>query len=160
MYMKGIWEMKEKNGAKQKYTDPQELWDRAADYFEWCENNQIIEEKAFAAQGTIITHEYHHDRPFTQAGLCVHLGISSETWRNYRKDEKLAEVINLIDMIMFEQKFSKAAVGMFNANLISRDLNLADKSEIDHTTNGKDMNAKMSDEEFNKKLEDLGVKFD
>jgi hypothetical protein len=32
---------------------------------------------------------------------------------------------------MFTQKFSGAAVGIFNANIISRDLGLIDKKQID-----------------------------
>ena len=31
---------------------------------------------------------------------------------------------------MFEQKFAGAAVGLFNANIIARDLGLTDKQEI------------------------------
>ena len=59
---------------------------------------------------------------------------------------------------MFEQKFAGAAVGLFNANIIARDLGLADKQDI--TTNGESITKSMSDDDFADQLEKLGVKFD
>ncbi|MFC0183379.1 terminase small subunit [Pseudarcicella hirudinis] len=44
------------------------------------------------------------------------------------------EVITRIEEIVYVQKFEGAAVGAFNANIIARDLGLADKQNIDLST--------------------------
>lgn len=40
------------------------------------------------------------------------------------------EIVRVIQTVMFAQKFEGAAVGAFNASIISRDLGLVDKSQI------------------------------
>jgi DNA-packaging protein gp3 len=67
-------------------------------------------------------------RAMTIAGLCLHIGITHETWCQYRKrDEAFSEVTATIDSIIRTQKFEGAAADLFNANIISRDLGLVDR---------------------------------
>ena len=41
-------------------------------------------------------------------------------------------IIHKIEEIIYNQKFEGAAVGIFNSNIIARDLGLSDKKDIDH----------------------------
>ena len=150
--MAQLWEIaldrftdKKKRGAGQppKFDTPEQMAIRAREYFEWCSKTPLNEHKIFAQQGEIIDGEVKHKRPFTQAGLCVYLGISEDTWRNYRdKKPEYFEVTKLITDAMYDQKFSGASAGLFNANIIARDLGLKDKSEIDHQSTDGSMSPK------------------
>lgn len=155
---KELWEISKGPGQPPKFSSPQEMWDRAVEYFKWCGQHQLVEEKIGFFQGEPTSGFVGHKRPMTQKGLCIFLGITVSTWHNYKKNTEYLEVIEAIEDIMFEQKFAGAAVGLFNANIIARDLGLADKQDI--TTNGESITKSMSDDDFADQLEKLGVKFD
>lgn len=139
---------KEKRGAGQppKFDSPEKIAKRAREYFEWCQNETLDEEKLFAFQGEVTRDTIYHKRPFTQAGLCIFLEISEDTWRNYRKKPEFFEVVSEIDKVIYEQKFSGASVGLFNSSIIARDLGLKDKSEIDHQSSDGSMSPKDAQE--------------
>ena len=61
---------------------------------------------------------------------CLEVGIEFEHIHiiDYKD---FSQVITRIGKIIYDQKFSGAASGFFNANIIARDLGLADKKEID-----------------------------
>lgn len=142
--MAHLWEIgASRIGKPPCFDSPEEMLGRAIEYFKWCEDNPLGEHKIFAQQGAIVDGEVKHRRPYTQAGLCVYLGISEDTWRNYR-DKKPAyfEVTKLITDAMYDQKFAGASAGIFNANIIARDLGLKDKSEIDHQSSDGSMSPK------------------
>ena len=122
-------------GQPPSFNSPEEMWVLAVDYFKWCEDNAIEESKVFNNQGEVLNAKVPHMRAMTQAGLCAFLNVSKSTWHNYKNKEDYLDVTSTIDQIMFEQKFSGAAAGMLNANIIARDLGLADKTETDATVN-------------------------
>lgn len=126
--MARLWE-KVKFGAPPAFESPEEMWERAVEYFKWCEENTLDESKIFNNQGEIISGRVPHMRAMTQAGLCAFLNIGVSTWHDYKKKDDFSAVISRIESIMFEQKFSGAAAGLLNANIIARDLGLADKTE-------------------------------
>lgn len=139
-----LWEVAAKRGVGKPpaFKSPQEMLERAFEYFEWCATETMDEDKLFAFQGVVTRDVVQHKRPFTQAGLCIFLGIGYSTWHDYKsgkagaEEDKLAysEVIKQIENIMYENKFSGASVGLFNANIIARDLGLKDKTETDLTS--------------------------
>lgn len=128
--MAELWEVARGPGQPPKFSSPQEMWDRAVEYFQWCGKHQIIEERTGFYQGEAASAFVGHKRPMTQRGLCVFLGIGISTWHDYKKRDKYSEVTARIEDVMFEQKFSGAATGQFNANIIARDLGLADKQDL------------------------------
>lgn len=142
--MAHLWEIgASRLGQPPCFNSPEEMLERAIEYFKWCEDNPLGEHKIFAQQGTIIDGKVNHKRPYTQAGLCVYLGISEQTWRNYRdSNPAYFEVTKLITDAMYDQKFAGASAGIFNANIIARDLGLKDKSEIDHQSSDGSMTPK------------------
>ena len=68
-------------------------------------------------------------RPFTLAGLCVHLGIGRSTWRGYRARPAFSPVIEWVESTVWVNQFEGAAADLLNANIIARDLGLADKTD-------------------------------
>ena len=47
------WKLRSRHGPKPKFTDPEDLWKKACEYFQWVEENPLQEEKAFAYEGVI-----------------------------------------------------------------------------------------------------------
>ena len=108
------------------------LWAACCEYFEWVEANPL--EEAFQYQGAVSEKPLPKMRAMTIWGLCRFLGITRFTWDEYRGREDFSAITSQVEDTIKDQKFSGAAAGLLNANIISRDLGLADKQE--HT--GKD----------------------
>lgn len=136
-----FWKLRSKHGRDTLFESPQLLWDAACEYFEWCEENPFYETKPMVVSNgpkdgsSVEMVEIPVKRPFTMHGLCSYLGCNTEYFRNFknqeRKDgESFSSVINQIEETIYNQKFSGAASGFFNANIIARDLGLANKEDI------------------------------
>lgn len=135
--MKGnqFWKQRSRHGRLPTFPEgpegAQKLLEACEDYFAWCEENPLYEEKAFAYEGEITTHDSPKLRAFTLNGLTLFIDVTDQTWinwRNHRPD--LLEVIQWAEKVIKDQKFVAAAAGLLNANIISRDLGLADKTEL------------------------------
>lgn len=128
-----FWKLRSSHGRKPKFSNPEDLESACYAYFEQVEANPIMVETS-TKNGIV---KLARQRPFTVAGLCVFLDISEDTWANYKKDKDLIGVTTRIDQVMRSQKFEGASAGIFNANIIARDLGLADKQEVKAKVNVK-----------------------
>lgn len=140
------------NPLKPKKYTPEELWKGACEYFEWCDENPImvIEQskmpqrldaslakqlkpsqiKGFMKQ----TIELPHTRAYSIERLCIFLNISRETFDNYSKTdgyETYFDICTHIRSIIDSQHFEGGMAGTFNANIVTRKLGLADKTQSD-----------------------------
>lgn len=118
-----------KVGRPKKYT-PDTLWKKAVEYFEYCRDNPLKEEKAYHYQGAINTHNISKMRAMTESGLCLMLDIDDETFRRYQKEPQFCGVIKKIKQTIKTQKFEGASADLLNANIIARDLGLKDHQEV------------------------------
>ena len=117
-------------GAPRKFNTPEELSDAVCGYFQWIEDNPLKESKLVSFQGDSKLEQIPKMQAATQAGLCLYLGIHEQSWREWRENRAdLSEVIKNTDMAIRNQKFVGAAADLLNANIISRDLGLADRNE-------------------------------
>ncbi|HEY5125372.1 MAG TPA: terminase small subunit, partial [Ignavibacteria bacterium] len=78
-------------------------------------------------------------RAMTMEQLCFYLHCSDSYFRVFKsklkeKDEDFLTVITDIETTIRTQKFQGASADLLNANIISRDLGLMDKSSVDMTT--------------------------
>lgn len=127
------WKLREKHGTEKTYT-PEQLHEKANEYFQWCIDNPLQEEVAYHYQGVITKDTISKMRAFTLKGLCNYLYIVANTFKNYEKEKDYFTVTTRIRQIIDNQKFEGAASGFLNPNIIARDLGLADKQEIKDTT--------------------------
>ena len=125
-----FWMNRTKHGISKIFSDPAVLWSECVNYFEWCDDNPLMSSESIKFQGEATLTEVPKMRAMTLTGLCFYLKISLETWRTYRKDNDLLGVICEAEQIIYDQKFAGAAADMLNANIIARDLGLADKKEL------------------------------
>ena len=126
-----FWEARSSAGQKPLFANGEALWKVCVEYFTWVEANPLWEDHLVTFQG-MATHEpVAKMRAMTLAGLCHFLDIDQRTWALWRASRAdLIPVITRAEAVIYEQKFSGAAADLLNANIISRDLGLADKSEL------------------------------
>lgn len=130
-----FWRQRSKHGRDKIFETPEDLWNAAVEYFQWCEQNPIIEGGWGKSKREIL-------RAFTITGLCYYLDCNSQYLKTFKaqlnpegKDaEGFNTVITRIEEVIYTQKFEGAAAGIFNHNIIARDLGLKDAQDI--TTGG------------------------
>ena len=130
-----FWKLRSKHGRDKLFESPELLWEAATEYFEWCEENPLIEVDFRGKDADRV--ELPKMRAFTLQGLCLYLDCNTAYLRNFKNQERadgkdFSSIITRIEETVYDQKFSGAASGFFNANIIARDLGLADKSEFKH----------------------------
>lgn len=124
-----FWLARSSHGRKPIFASPEELGEACAEYFQWVEKNPLKESQAFAYQGTVKLKELPKMRAMTLTGLCIFLDIAKRTWDDYREHEDFLPVTTRVEEIIRTQKFEGAGAGLLNANIIARDLGLAERSE-------------------------------
>lgn len=125
-----FWLLRSSHGRNPKFSKPDDLWNAACEYFQWMEDNPLLEEKGFAFQGVVTKEKFSKMRAMTIDGLCLFLDISDDCWRDYCKKKDFSVVTARILKVIRSQKFAGAAADLLNANIIARDLGLSDKSEF------------------------------
>lgn len=131
-----FWKARSSHGRSPIFAAPEDLWTAATEYFEWVEANPLWEAKPFAFQGTVTVENLAKMRAMTITGLCIFLDISMPAWADYRTREGFSSVVTRVEEIIRTQKFEGASADLLNANIIARDLGLADKSEFTGANGG------------------------
>ena len=151
-----FWKIRTKHGRDKLFSSSDILWEEACKYFEWCDKNPWAETttktKAIGTKkgvdgkkaddtgkedvNLIESSNTPIARPYTISGLFIYLGCNTQYLSQFKaalpKDEQdFSLIITCIEEIIYTQKFEGAAVGAFNATIISRDLGLRDKSETE-----------------------------
>ena len=133
-----FWKQRSKHGKDALFASPSLFWTEACRYFDWCDKNPLI---AIEHNGKDAREcKVPKMRAYTQTGLCLYLGLHGGYFKELRErvqkkkdplSKEFAEVIAQIEAVIFTQKFEGAAAGFLNANLITRDLGLADKQQVE-----------------------------
>ena len=127
-----FWKSRTKRGPNFIFKKPENLWSVACEYFSWCVADPIIEDKF--VKGDIIP--VPRMRPFTQKGLISYMGVAKRTWELYCEREEYKDVCDEIRSIIFQQKFNGAVIGIFQHNIIARELGLSEHLETENTQKG------------------------
>lgn len=123
-----FWKLAENAGRPRLFKNPEELWDKAVEYFQWCDENPLISYEWNGKDPVKCTLEKM--RAYTWSGLEYYLNIDS--LREYKTTYKeFSHIISRIEKVLYTQKFEGAAAGLLNPNIIARDLGLVDKKEMD-----------------------------
>lgn len=125
-----LWKLRSKHGRDKLFATPELLREAAGEYFEYCDTTPVLKEDYVGGFATRVLRQM--PRPYTLAGLCIYVGASRHWWNEFRKHATpdFLEVIHEIEEMIWNQKFEGATAGVFNANIISRDLGLVDKTDV------------------------------
>lgn len=130
-----FWEQRSKHGRDKLFASPELMWEAACEYFAWCDDNPLYEKDWVGKDAYEV--DKPKMRPFTMQGLCRHLNCDTSYFRKFKEtaSKDFFTVITRIEETIYEQKFTGAASGFLNANIISRDLGLIDKKDLNVDTN-------------------------
>ncbi|MEE6129151.1 terminase small subunit [Chryseobacterium arthrosphaerae] len=147
-----FWKFRSKHGRDKLFATPEELWTAACEYFQWVEDNPLPETKVFQHQGKVVKEVVPIMRAMTLGQLCFYLHCNEAYFRQFKKrltnkDDGFSTVIADIENVIFTQKFQGASGNLLNANIISRDLGLADKKEVNASVSFLDYLMQSSDDE-------------
>lgn len=128
-----FWQERKSSGRKRKFSSPKQMWDMACDYF------QHIDDNPFIIKGSGNKIKEKKPKPYTLQGLWIHMNITKGTWYFYKEELKdddphkalFEETCEYIDQIIYDQKFSGAAVGIFHHQIIARSIGLVEKVDIE-----------------------------
>lgn len=127
-----FWKLRSKHGRDKLFSTPEALWEAACEYFDWCDANPLIEID-FRGKDAVEV-KLPKMRAYTWEGLELYLDI--HRLRDYKTNptyKEFSPVIARITDIIYNQKFTGAAAGFLNPNIIARDLGLSDKKDLTHS---------------------------
>lgn len=126
-----FWEARSSAGAKPKFKNGEDLWKACVEYFEWVDENPLYEDRLVTFQGFARHEPAAKMRAMTIDGLLLFIDTTWETWGHWKKNRPdLSEIITRAEKVIRSQKFAGAAADLLNANIIARDLGLADRNEL------------------------------
>jgi hypothetical protein len=138
-----FWKLRSKHGRNKLFASPDLLWKAACEYFEHTDSRKWIKKDWVGKDAYEVERET--ETPYTMTGLCLYLGCSHDYFIQFEKDlagkddelsKGFSEILTRVKQIVYTQKLEGAAVGIFNASIIARDLQLKDK--VDAEVSGKD----------------------
>ena len=123
-------------GRPLKYT-PVKLQEKFVEYVQWCKDNPIVLGTKVSntsvegiPYGSVTTEE--KPRLVSIGGFLVYIGATRSWWGELdRAKQDFSAVKDLIRGFCEEYQKEMAATGIFNANIISRLLGLADKKQVE-----------------------------
>lgn len=136
-----FWELRSKHGRDKLFSTPELLWEAAVEYFQWCEENPLKEEKVFNYQGEIVRADIAKMRAMTLSGLCLYLRCNENYFIVFKKqlpegEQDFNRVIAEIESVIYNQKFQGAAADLLNANIVAMELGMKHKTETDLNVQG------------------------
>jgi hypothetical protein len=148
-------------GLHKNIETPEILWDLFLDFKEWLKNNPIQRNEFSSRMESIVS--IPMERPLTWSRFDCYvndLGIITDL-EDYRlnTDSRYSDfkgVITRINKEMYSDKFEGASAGIYNANIIAKDLGLVDKQQTENTNYNHDI--EMSPEERNQRIKELQQK--
>lgn len=131
-----FWKFRSKHGRNKLFDSPELLWEEAVKYFQWCVDNPLIEVD-FRGKDAVEVY-LPKMQAFTWAGLEYYLDMDLRRYRDALNGslhsggshDDFVQVLVRINNVIYNQKFTGAAAGLLNPNIIARDLGLTDKSEV------------------------------
>ena len=156
-----FWRLRSKHGRNKIFATPELMLEAAYEYFQWCIDNPLIEVDFRNSKIGLQKVEIPKMRAFTIEGLTCYLDVNTLYFNDFEKNIKnkndsvskdFSKVITHVKQIIYRQKFEGAAAGFLNANIIARDLGLADNSKTEHTGLPAPINIHVSSKENAEKL--------
>lgn len=139
-----FWKLRSKHGRDKLFSTPDQMREAIFEYFESIDSDPYFKAEAKTVnigdyQSQIAIARLPVMKPYTIQGLCRYLDCNVSYFSEFEQNLKgkadeiskgFSEVITRAREVIYENKFSGAAAGFFNANIIARDLGLRDQSEV------------------------------
>lgn len=111
------------------FATPDELWDAACEYFDWCVDTPIEYELEIGKNtGQFV--KLKKPRPFNMRGFHGLAEISPKMWKRLQEDPEFEEVLYRIENVIYTQIYDGGMTGIYDSGMSSKSLGLTDKREI------------------------------
>lgn len=128
------WEARSSHGRNPKFDTAEALEDACLQYFAWNEDNPLYKDQLVTFQGQASHEPVAQMRAMTMIGLHMFIGVVRSTWDEWKVSRPdFSAVIEMVETAIYRQKFEGASADLLNANIIARDLGLADKKDLSST---------------------------
>lgn len=124
-------------GRPLKYT-PKQLAEKFAEYVDWCRKNPIVvgtKTENTSVEGIAYGAKTYEEKPrlVSIGGFLVYIGATKQWWADLDNSKKASFSDLKAHIREFCEAFQKemASANVFNGNIISRLLGLADKQQVD-----------------------------
>lgn len=117
-----FWQNRHTHGRRRRFQNGAALWMACCDYYEWAQDNPIEVPRVAICAGRVFPYTACHPRPFTVNGLCRFLGISRRSFASYGKRPDTADAWERARLVMWQQRFELAAVGLLPFRLVAHEL--------------------------------------
>ena len=119
-----FWKLRLKHGRDRVIQSPEELWENACEYFEWCDGNPLYSKDWKGKDAMEV--DVPLRRVYQKGSFAICCGLSGWEKISDLKDvsDDFRDVVARIEQIIASQKFEGAAVDQFNARIIAQDLGL------------------------------------
>lgn len=133
-----FWKLRSKHGRDKLFKTPNLLWEAACEYFQWCNDNPLIEID-YRGSNPPVEVKLPRMRAMTLEGLCFYLHVNKTYFNDFddslknksdKESKDFSEILTRIREVIYRQKFEGASAGILNANIIARDLGLSEKAQI------------------------------
>ena len=127
-----FWRIRAKDGRDKIIKDTKKLAEDAEKYFKTCIDNPLeVEKVGFNGLKTVQS----YPMVFQKGELARFCGVSQwRTIEDLKEDSKdFLQVVTQIEDVIKSQKFRYGMIGVFNSNIVARDLGM--KERTDMTTN-------------------------
>lgn len=126
-----------KHGGQREYSEIS-LYKICLEYFDTESENLWTKTQAMKVQVGKVQEVQLIDvpeviNPFTLEGLRLYAGISSDTWRRYRKSEDLCAVVEWAETVIRKNQIDGAMVGAYSQNLTARLNSIAENNNLNHS---------------------------
>lgn len=137
----GFWRLRSKHGRDKIFSSGEMILAAADEYMEVLQDNPLMEHD-FVGKDAVEVDKRKKNVPTWEgfANFCdVYSGHFHQLKQDYKKSEDPVEkdiyqALKRVDDMFFNDKFTAAAAGLANANLIGKALGIVER--VDHTTNG------------------------
>ncbi len=127
-----IWDEITNIRGDAKADTPEELWFYALAYFQWTVDHPIYEAQLVKFPLRTEIQAVPKMRAMSMPMFFAHSGLTKETYQAAKARPEFARVCELIEGVIYDQKFTGAASGILKEALVTRDLGLAEK--VDHVS--------------------------
>lgn len=126
-----FWMLRSEHGRDTLFASAELMWQAACEYFTWCEKNPFKATEVSAGKKITV----NKVRPFTMEGLCQYLRCNTHYFQQFNPpDDDFSYIVTRIKEVVYNQKFSNAASGLLNANIIAYDLGLRKDKDVNVNT--------------------------
>jgi DNA-packaging protein gp3 len=124
------WMLRLKHGLDGRFKTPEEIWENFVQYVQWAEETPLIEVDFRGKDATEVN--LPKKRLLTKEGFALACGFASwATLAVYKsKSKDFAQVFTRIEQAIYTSKLEGAASGLFNHNIIARDLGLMNQEQV------------------------------